>query len=461
LARGLNVVRLQPPPLAPASFADARSLWDRAEVRACLDTLHNNPSLEAAILAARCHFRLKRPEDALERLTAALDASHAATDAMRGEYAVVVATAHHLLGDDELTDTALCQAKAYIYSSRDRSLEAELDLLESKVAWARQGLKRGALMAEQARLIAPTPKWQARSLEMLGVIAGAAGHYKDQIDYYERAWNVLDEAGENEPWLRGALLQVLSDLCSDLFRRELAERIAEREQRLHWTSDTEYMRFTTLRHVARCIALAGDHLRAFRLLRKASEIAPSAPWRILIFCERASLATEMNERLFAAEELDQAQSFAQHFDWSRVRGGERIALLRLAEVTAPADPSGARLLLETYKKKLPPLSPHTLWGHDNRGSAQEAYAFGLVALYSNDTMRAIERLTHAFEIWRGIDYVWRALDTAIRLSRLTGADVFTEYALRHASTFPNSWLAREAASLRSPTPTPAEALPSV
>jgi hypothetical protein len=117
--------------------------------------------------------------------------------------------------------------------------------------------------------------------------------------------------------------------------------------------------------------------------------------------------------------------------------------LRLAEVTAESDPSGARTLLDIYRKKLPPIAPHTLWANDSRGSATEAYAFGIVALYSGETLRAVDRLTHAFQVWRGIDYVWRALDAAIHLARLTDADVFVEYARRHAPMFPNTWLAQQ------------------
>jgi len=457
LASKSNVVRLTPPPLAPATFSDARARWEQAEIRSCLEALQNDPSADAAILAARCLLRLNRPVEAVERLNAASPALASCKDAARGEYAIVKGLAHFRMGDEDLTNEALFEARAYVYSTSDRCLEAELDLVETQVAWGHGDLGRGKRLAERACTIAPTAKWRARALEFRGIIAGAEGKPKQQVDYFEQAWAALDEGGEKEPWFRAALLHAQAELADGLFRRDLAERLSEREQSILWNADTEYMRFGVLHHTARCFALAGDHLRAFRLLRQASDIAPSLAWRIMIFAERSSLAAEMGERLFASEELDQAHSFASSHNWSQSRGGERFALLRLAQITAPTDPAGARALLDIYRKNLPPIAGNTISAHDGRMAALEACSFGIVALYSGDTIHAIDRLKHAFSIWRSLDFVWRALSVAIALSRLTGADVFAEYIARHVPSFPGTWLEREAATLQHLDPDPAVA----
>jgi tetratricopeptide (TPR) repeat protein len=440
-------VHLKPPPLAPVSFDDACALWDRAEISACLQALRLDSSPEAAILAARCLVRLNRPTDALERLLAASAEALGTSDLLRGKYTIATALTHFHLGNDDLVDSTLCDSRAYIYSARDRNLEAELEVLESQIAWSRHDLPRARTLAEHTALSAPTATLRARALETLGAIAGAEGKYKIQVDFYERAWAQLDQGVVGEPWVRAIFLQVLSALCNDLFRRDLVARLSERERALHWTRDTEGMRFEVLQHLARCHALSGDHVSSFKLLRQAAEIAPSLPWRIMIFAERSSLAAEMNERLFAREELDQARSFAESYDWSQARGEERLALLRLAEVAASVDPSGAHRLLEMYRHRLPPVAPDTLAANDDRLRALEAHTFGIVALHCGDTARAIERLTHAFCVWRRIDYIWRALDAAIHLSRLTGDGVFVAYAGRHAKTFPGTWLAGQAARL--------------
>jgi tetratricopeptide (TPR) repeat protein len=451
------VVRLQ---IAPptATLDDARAMWDRAEIRGCLDALRFDPSLEAAILAARCSIRLQRPTDALDRLDAVSHAALGANDGLRGEFAVTTALVHYRLGDEDLADAALCEARAYIYSTRDSGLEAELDILESQIAWNRRELKRARAIAERTSFYAPSGTARARALQMLGVVEGTQGKYKSQIDFYERAWTELGTL--NEPWLRAGFLEVLAALCDDLFRKDLVPRLTEREQTLPWTRDTECMHFEVLHRLAHCRALSGDHIGAFRLLRRAAEIAPSCPWRIGIFAERSSLAAEMNEQLFAREELEQARSLASSYDWSDARGEERICLLRLAQVAAATDVAGARSLLTIYRKKLPAIAPNTLAVNDNRLRALEAHTFGIVDFHAAEARRAIEHLTKAFTVWRDIDYTWRAMDAAIYLHRLTGAAVFFEYARRHAATFPGTWLARQAERLDAASGAPKEAASS-
>ncbi|HEY0798156.1 MAG TPA: hypothetical protein VGD50_03345 [Candidatus Baltobacteraceae bacterium] len=446
MARATNVVRLRPPPLVAVPIDDARALYEKGEFRACLKALSPDSSADAGILSARCFLRLSRLEEALERLVSAADAVRSSGDALRAEYALVVAATHHFLGHAHQTDEFLCEARVYTYSTRSRALESELTVLEAMVAWARNDLRQATLSAELSLSIAPTGHWRARALQMLGIVASARAKYKEQIDFYQRALQALDDDGDRCVWSRANLLVVLSYLARDLYRPELARFLSDYEQRVTWTAETEHLRFDLLRNVAWSHALAGDHMTCFRFLRQASAIAPSAPWRILTFCDRSALAREMGERAFAIEELATAQSFAGECDWSKVRGDEREALLRLAETTASDNVAEAQRLLEIYRKDLPPLAATALGANDN-WRAVEDYAYGVVAVHARDYEGAVRRLTNAFRIWRSIDFVPRALEAAIRLAPLTGGEVFFEYARRHAGKFPGTWLARQAAEL--------------
>jgi hypothetical protein len=68
-----NVVRLKTPPLKQATLAEARVLFARAEIGACLSALEGQQSADAAILSARCLLRRGRADKALERLQAVAD----------------------------------------------------------------------------------------------------------------------------------------------------------------------------------------------------------------------------------------------------------------------------------------------------------------------------------------------------------------------------------------------------
>jgi hypothetical protein len=426
------------------TFADAQARWDRADISGCLEALRANRSPEAAVLAARCFVRLNRPHDGLERLGTVSGAIRDSNDLLRGEYAVVSAYAHFLLGNADLADTALRETREYAHAAGNPALLAEQRAIEGVVAWDRHELGHARAMARSALRIAPTAKWRARALEVLGIIAGTESKYEEQIEFYERAWTVLDESGTSEPWLRGALLNVLCSLSKELQRPDLAQRVSDREQALVWSEDMAYMRFAVLRDVGWRHSLSGDYLRC---LREASAVAPSAPWLITAFVERARLAQEMGERLFARDSLEQAKSLAATCDWSQARGEEGKALLRLAALTASTDIAGARKFLDTYREKVPPLGPQYLETNDGRSSAEEAYAFGIVASHGGDIALATERLTCAFTTWQGIGYVSQAAEAALHLSQLTGADLFTAYARRHASTLSNTSAARGLESL--------------
>jgi tetratricopeptide (TPR) repeat protein len=422
------------------TFADAQARWDRADISGCLEALRANRSPEAAVLAARCFIRLDRPHDVLERLSTVSGAIRDSNHLLRGEYAVVSANAHFALGNADLMDTALREARMHADAAGNPALLSEQRYVEGKVAWSRHELGDARALARSAVHIAPTAKWRACAFQLLGMVAGTESKYEEQIEFYERAWTVLDESGAGEPWVRGVFLNVLCSLSKALQRLDLAQRVSDREEALVWSEDMTHMRFTVLRDIGWRHSLSDDYLRC---LREASAVAPSAPWLITAFVERARLAQETGERLFARDSLEQAKSLAATCDWSQARGEEGEALLQLAALTASTDIASARKFLDVYREKVPPLGPNYLEANDGRSRAAEAYAFGVVASYGGDIALAIDRLMFAFTTWRGIGYVSRAADAALHLSRLTGADVFTGYTRRHTSPLSDTSAARE------------------
>jgi hypothetical protein len=442
----------------PAPFEDALQLYIAARYHQCLTALHGNDSLPAIALAARSLLRLaKFGDEGLERAIELLEESRERADreggdAIRGELAMLLAAAYHRAERPDEAERAFFDARVYLWSTADAELQAELEYYEGLFAWAARNLDAAARHA-RAALNPASQSVHARALELLGAIAASAGNYLAQADYLDRALTHLERFAQRDVWVEGHILYNLSILARELNLDPITERVGGRVESLPWTDETAVPRFEALRHVGWCNALAGNHIRAFRLLRDSAEVAPSIPWRIIAFLDRSMLAREMGEKLFAEDEMQGAERLAARFDWSESSGDERLALLHLAEMAAERAPERAQQHIERYRSIKHKMSALHVFRADRRLRALECYAEATVARAHGQSDRAVLLFEEAFDIWSSIGYAWRAMVAALSLYELTRDVRFREYATINVPRFSSSWIAHRY-ELLFPTPKP-------
>ena len=425
----------------PAAFDDAVALFRAASLEQCLSALHGNATLPASILRARTLMRLERLRDAAAELArAAQRAQDDATAMQRGEIAMLLAATQFRSGDATASEEHLAAARAYVWSTRDADLHSELDRHTATMRWAQGRLDDAERHARRA-LSGRSPLHKALALEMVGAIEGGRRHFQTQVACAEEALDVLAQGTCPDVWVEGALLRTLAVLAHQLGLGAVAERVEARALGLAWTPELAQQHYETLRNLAWCAVVAGDHLKAFRLFRESARYAPSTAWQLFSFLDRSYLAREMGERIFAAAELDEAERLASQVRWDATTGGERCALLLLAELVAANDPARAESILARYRAIKPGMSV-LVSQRDGMLRALEAHAFGVVSAAAGQTARAGELLHESFDIWRSSGFVWRATRTAVELADMLGDRRHLDFARDRIAGFPNAWFAR-------------------
>ncbi len=288
------------------------------------------------------------------------------------------AAAYHRAELPDEAERSFLDARAYLWSTRDTELQAELEYYEGVFAWSARNLDAASRHA-RAALNETTLSVHARALELLGAIAASSGNYLGQADYLERALTHIESFSERDVWVEAHILYNLSILVRELHLDPIVDRLGRRMESLPWTDETAVPRFEALRHVAWCNALSGNHVKAFRLLRESAEIAPTIPWRIFAFLDRSMLAREIGEAVFAEDEMQGAEAIADGFDWNASSGDERLALLQLAELTAQRAPERAQHHVERYRAIKRKMSALHAFRADRRLRALECYAEAAVA----------------------------------------------------------------------------------
>ncbi len=431
----------------PKPISEAVALYAAARYHACLDALRGNDSLPAEILTARVLLRLAKfgspdVDGAIDLLEAQRSgANDEASDALRGELAMVLGAAYHRADRTEDAERAFFDARAYLWSTRNAELQAELEYYEGAFAWTARELETAARHARGA-LAAKSVSLKCRALELLGAIAASSGDYTGQADFLEQALTRLEASERRDVWVEGHILYNLAILAREMHLTHVVDRLTARAESMPWSDETAALRVETLRHLGCCRALAGDHLTAFRLLRQSGEVAPSIPWRIFAFLDRSKLAREMGEKSFADDQLHGAERLAGGFDWNGSSGDERIALLYLAELTATQSPAEAQNLIERYRAIKRKMSPLHVMRSDRRLRAMECYGEAVVARAHGQRERAALLLEEAFGTWSTIGYTWRAVATALALYELTAEQRHYVYAAENIQPFATSWLGR-------------------
>ncbi len=434
-----QVVRLRP---QQGSTENARAHFLRARYLPCLSELHGHATTEAAILASRAYARLGRLPEAVSALDAAppdVDASHE----LKGTYYTLLANWLRRCGDNERAEAALVEARVNAFSTRDVGVVAEYEYFEGRHAWSSRDLV--SAQAHAVNATCPALPDHARTLQLQALIAASRGDYAAQVAFLRGGLEHIAAFDERDIFLEATLLEQLAGLMTDLYLPEEIRIVVARTASLEWTEAMKEQRYSIARCLGWCEAIGGNDLAAFRWLRDAAELAPSADLRVVATLDRCILAREMGQDLMAEDALDHAQRLADKVDWAKSAGDFRGGLLWLAEATAPRDPARARGYVARYKKIGKPMDPLLLARSDPRWTALEQFAFGTVAEHDGEKSRAVQHFLEALTIWKKAGYAWRAARAALRLHELTGERHYAAVARAQAAKFAASWLTRRVA----------------
>jgi len=423
-----------------APLHQAREHFVAARYSDCLRDLHGHHAPEAAILRCRVLLRMQRAAEAVEALDAFppyADDSHG----VKGTYYTLLGAACARAGLETRLDSALIEARAHVWSTSSISVNSEFEYYEATRAWMAGEMLVTTQHAQRA-LHREAPEVRVQALTLLAAVQARNGDYRGQVARLDEALHILATFAARDVGLEAGVLWNMAAPSADLHLVEVAERMASRAESLAWTSDIAKQHVQVLTELAWGRSLVGDHLRAFRLLRSAADVAPTPLWRLWAILHRAFLARELGERVMAAEEFDAAQNLADRIPWDETSGDERDCQRLLAELVAAVSPERAQRLLDRYRAIKTPMSPLFIATSDRRWRAEDCLAFGIVARAQGQLDRARTLLEEAFDIWSKINYVWRATRVAIELAEISDEPRFVNYAGSHIEQFPNSWLAR-------------------
>ncbi|MDQ2858940.1 MAG: hypothetical protein M3R53_09870 [Candidatus Eremiobacteraeota bacterium] len=418
--------------------------------------LRGHASFEALLLKSRAALRCGNGDAALAALASIDD--RACSERERGELFTLRGAASTLARRFDEAACVLQLARVYAFGAACAELEAEFEFTQSALHFAvgeidlAEAAARSALDVRQPRFRAPgdyfvpLAQTRARACNMRGVVAAAREDFATQLFHARDTLRELEQAPEADAWFWAAALMQLAfhvrdfDLMADaaFLRRAVAE--------VRWSDEMARMQFEIHRALGWSSALCGDDLSAFRSFRLCVDIAPTQPWKIIAYVDRASLGRELHERHSAREEIEYAAALADCVDWNDV-GEERIGLAQLAGELAAFAPARAGAILSRYRAIGSHLSPYALHNVMRHPRAYENMAEGAVSLALGNNGFAVVNFLAAFDIFDELGYQWLAARAAIELAELDAGERFAEYARCEAQLRPGSWLARRVAGL--------------
>jgi len=458
-----TVTRLKP---RRADYGVAVQAFLSGDSSFCIESLNDIETPAAVSLLARSYIRLERFPEALAALDrcdiAALPHEFAAELlAVRG-FALVA------MRDPSAYDI-LTEARARAYSSGFKPVECEVEFVAAVAAWSdrrtdealagcERVLETGAsaqwfLGARRDDYLYTACYWRSRVHDVEGLIHAGREDYAAQAASLKRAFDEFDGSGVADTTVELKMLYNFAVIVRDVDSDDFARFVEDRAERIAWTPHTAIAESDIFHALGLCRARRGDHLGAFRFLRRSANSAPTVPQQIKAIIDHSFLAREIGEVFTAQDDLEHALKLAKQTDWENAPGEQRNVLFELARQLAPIDAERARALWDRYAtlKSTPPALYLATRG-DRRLRAEECSAHAAVLVAESQYGRAISLLLESLEIWTDVGYCWRAAAVALDLAELTGEARYAAIAGREAAKQPNSWLARRLAALKVSAP---------
>jgi DNA-binding CsgD family transcriptional regulator len=254
--------------------------------------------------------------------------------------------------------------------------------------------------------------------------------------------------------MRAWATQALAILTRELYLPDAAVEVERQLAGPPWPPDFLQNRFQALKALGWAKAILGDYFNGFRLLKQASQAAPTTAWRVVAACDRAYLARRFDEPRWSRVELDEAEQLSREVDWHATIGEERIGLVLMSELFASIDTARAAMYLAQYRE-LGQLKSPMYFKNDARLEAFESFSAAVVELALGKRSRGVALLRRAYSIFDRLQYDFRAALCLVTEFQATNKTDLLKRAERRIAAYGQSWLM---AQIRSLTSSPSESM---
>ncbi len=401
-----------------ASVSDAKHAYFEGDFERCLEICTDigigtiQAASEIALIKARAFLRTGRADEA--RLTiAATRALHATLDA--GLTAQMLEATALIRLNEADAGIALLLKAARLAGGAHFAIRSEIAFCTALGYWAKRDID-----VAQMYLEAVDPRSDiihARALELQAWCYAARRDYQRSALFFRLTLLRLDDCQAGDRAIAATAISTLAIFAAELFDRDIAQFVETRARSIVWTSGISAQQYITLEHQALFYEFTGDTLGAYRFALLARESASNVADKVAGCALMSSVARNAGERYSATIQAQQARDLLGQIDPELLNGEERFSLLCVAENYIHSDPATALKLFATYTE-LRPLSAMHSASDDPRRTAYETYVAGLVAQAQAQCDRAERCYRSAFEVFKELGYVRRAVVAAHLLLEL-------------------------------------------
>lgn len=433
----------------------ARSAWSGGDFIGCLCRLDDMHALqvgsdlwvEATLLRARSLYRLRRYPETIALLEPVLprfaEGDEICTACML--YGSSLARSGSVDRGLDVLEATATRADAH---GAHHAIRAEIAHARALAHWRRREHDETERLARLAEA-AGADIISVRATQLRGFVALTQQRFAEALALFNLTLDAYWRCRERDADLAEMTIYEIAVLELMLRSRQVngTHHLPERRRvRDPWDATPEVASVTRLQTLvfdAWLFAHDGDRDTAFRLMRRAEEMASEPAWRVWALAGRASVAAAFGEVGSAREHAALATELSRGVQWATTTGEERVGLLLLAETLAVTDSDAATAILAMYDGVSGGMDPEHAFVSDPRFQALEDYVRGLVSRANGDHGAAKRFLRSAAQRFQACGHLWRASlalsECAMTMPRGNEDETARAIVTEH---FPKSFLAR-------------------
>ena len=410
-----------------ASVSEARLAYFEGDFERCLAICADirirslATASEVALLMARAYLRTGRPKEAEAGLVETAN-THASLDASLSAQ-MLLGTARIRQADPDgglsiLAAAAGRSARAHV------TIRSEISFATALGHWAKRDIESAerALGGVDRR----SDIIHARGLELAAWCQMARGNYRRCAELFIATLARLDTCRAQDKAIAAAAISTLSILGAELCDHEIARVAQLRAGTMEWTSGLLMQQYLTLLHQSLFAEVTGNVVEAYEFALQARGVAPTVACEASAWGVSSIIARNADEPCAAVVYAKHALRLLARPDVRQLAGEERLALLVVAESCTHFDIDSAERLFAAYSA-LGPIDKMVALSGDPRLAAEESFVAGAIAEARGHTPAAERSYRRAFEEFRRIGYVRRAVIAALALVKLSGDDAMRGY----------------------------------